>query len=821
MRSKKLSLTIGLIVILGIALIFIIKGFAKTGGAGGAGGARVAGVSAAEREKWISSITPVYTPSKNIVMGNFNNAPAVLVDNVPRPLVTGYHGYLFNEWGFVMKKDEAFHKKHLARLANAGVNTYQIGVVVDLPGGDIILDKPPMDGISSNQPDAVFLLWVVFRTKAEFFDKYPQDAVIFDDGTTGVWNSPGHALLNDPNIPRHSFASLNWEREAAQGMVNLAKAISTWEHKDKIIGAVIGVGAVAQGLWWGDYDYEAKSIDYSPVMRQRFVEFLQEKYQTDSALRKAWNDKNITFATVAIPTHKERGVDVPNSVNDIPPNEYDGDFGYFRDPDAGNNQKIVDYYTSMSMELGRRIIYLCRAFKQATDNRMIIGAFYGPIAILGYKQEGQSSFSEMLNSKWVDFWADPWSYQGRWEGEHIFVNAPMGSLVLRNKTYMIEGDLRTSDLKRRELGASKNPWGDLMAFRKSFLRMITNGVYGYWFEMEFDGWFENDKIFQGIKEASEISKIAMSLDRDRNTEIAVIYDGESLFYGAEWLDYIAIARQTIQGLGYMGADYETFATDDISNPELSKYKFFIFPNAFALKEKTRQEIKQYLQKDGNVILWSYGAGLINPDKSPRLSMKHIEELTGIKCGYTAGRKEARMNITKSADITANMPVGTVIGNFLRPVTLGNNPPERPWDAAPLQTNPQIYAEDDKAEVFATFTDTGKPGLVVKEMDGWTSIYAGSVAVPSQVLRNIAKKAKVHQYIDTDDMVYANKSFLGMHLATDGKKQIKLPKKMDVYDMFEKRLIGRDIDTFEVSAPKHSTVMYFMGDYDELSKLLKK
>ena len=86
-------------------------------------------------------------------------------------------------------------------------------------------------------------------------------------------------------------------------------------------------------------------------MRQRFVEFLQEKYQTDSALRKAWNDKNITFATVAIPTHKERGVDVPNSVNDIPPNEYDGDFGYFRDPDAGNNQKIVDYYTSMSMEL--------------------------------------------------------------------------------------------------------------------------------------------------------------------------------------------------------------------------------------------------------------------------------------------------------------------------------------------------------------------------------------------------------------------------------------------------------------------------------------
>jgi len=376
-------------------------------------------------------------------------------------------------------------------------------------------------------------------------------------------------------------------------------------------------------------------------------------------------------------------------------------------------------------------------------------------------------------------------------------------------------------LGRRELGASKDPWGDLMALRKSLIRLVTYNADRYWVEMEFAGWFENEKIFQGFKEASEISKLAMSLDRGRNAEIAVIYDGESLLYGAEWLNYIALIRQTIQGLGYMGTDYDIYSTDDISNPVMSNYRLFIFPNAFALKNKTRQEIKQNLQKDGNIILWSYASGLINTDRSPALSMGHMEELTGIKFGYVEGKKASSMKVTKTADITAELSEGAIIGDFLRPVTLFNNPPENPWKAAPLQTHPQIYAEDGKAETFAVFTDTGKPGLVVKEMNGWTSIYSGSVAVPSKVLRNIAKKANVHLYTDTDDIVYTNKSLLGMHLATEGKKQIKLPAKMDVYDLFEKRLIGKDIDTFEISAPKYSTVLFFTGDYCELEKIFTK
>ncbi|MGI6595697.1 MAG: InlB B-repeat-containing protein [Candidatus Ratteibacteria bacterium] len=725
----------------------------------------------------------------------------------PNTVFTGEH----------MNPSEAFHIQHLAELANAGVNIHQLEIMIDLPDG--IINFSEADDVATeilaHQSDAKFLLRVGFKAGNKFADKYPNDVVKFEDGEkTAYWTQPTQAYHPQDNPePRYSLASHKFERKAAEGLVNLAEALSTKPYKDSVIGAIIGAGTCSQWLWWGDFDYENHCIDFSDVMLERFKEYLQEKYVTVDALRTAWNNSSVTFDTITIPTKAERGSDMPNSLNDIPPVQYDeGQFGYFRNPGVGNNQRVVDYYISMSRELGRRMIYLCETFKKATDKKLLVGAFYGPTAILGYKIEGQSYFDEVLASEWIDFWLDPWSYQGRWEGEPLFINAPMGSLLLHNKTYLIEADLRTSELGRREFGAPKDAWGDLMMFRKSFIRSVTNGAYSYWFEMEFDGWFENDKIFQGIDEASKISTLAMSLDRTRNTEIAVIYDGASLLYASDWLDYIALVRQTIQGLGYMGADYETFSTMDISNPIMSNYKFFIFPNAFALSQSTRDAIDTYLKRDGNVILWVYAPGLINTDSST-LSVANMSSLTGMSFNYLTGRRDIAMEVTQAGDITENLPIGYEFGDFLRPTTSHNYPPENPYLAAPIQTYPQFYVEDVSADTFAIFSDTGKSGLAVKEFNDWTSVYCGTIAVPSSILRNIAKKAGVHLYTDTDDIINTNNSFLGMHTATEGAKQIRLPARMDVYDMFSKRLMGKDIDRFDVSVPIHSSILFFTGDYD--------
>ncbi|NLG12456.1 MAG: LamG domain-containing protein, partial [Elusimicrobia bacterium] len=507
------------------------------------------------RDEWIEDLEAVYIPTNPATMGNVSNNPGMLLNEVPIPGSTGYFGYLFTEYGFWQWPDVSSHETHLNKLTLAGVNIQQAEAWIDLdvPGGKVQMHMADeqISAILERNPETKFLLRVGFRAGDAFASRHPTEVVKFNDGTTGGhWNNPAQAYLTDPNTPRYSLASHVWERQAAQGLVDLAKVLSTKSYKDSVIGIIIGAGTCGQWLWWGDFNYETYCIDFSDIMLQRYKEYAEEKYVTVSALRAAWNNASVTFDTITIPTLAERGVDVPNSVSEFPPVSYQqGQFGYFRNPGVGNNQRVVDYYISMSRELSRRMIYLCRTFKTATDNKMLTGAFYGPTGIIGYKMEGQSYFDEVLASEWIDFWADPWAYQGRWEGEPLYVNAPMGSLLLHNKTYLIEADLRTSELGYRDLGSSLDEWGDLMMFRKSFIRSVTNGAYSYWFEMQFDGWFENDTIFQGIAEASEISTLAMSLDRTRNTEIAVIYDGASLLYASDWLDYIALVRQTIQGLG--------------------------------------------------------------------------------------------------------------------------------------------------------------------------------------------------------------------------------------------------------------------------------
>jgi hypothetical protein len=51
--------------------------------------------------------------------------------------------------------------------------------------------------------------------------------------------------------------------------------------------------------------------------------------------------------------------------------------------------------------------------------------------------------------------------------------------------------------------------------------------------------------------------------------------------------------------------------------------------------------------------------------------------------------------------------------------------------------------------------------------------------------------------------------------------VSLPAKCDVFDLFANRLVGKQIDRFEVSAPRGRTLLYFTGDYRELRSCLNQ
>ena len=76
--------------------------------------------------------------------------------------------------------------------------------------------------------------------------------------------------------------------------------------------------------------------------------------------------------------------------------------------------------------------------------------------------------------------------------------------------------------------------------------------------------------------------------------------------------------------------------------------------------------------------------------------------------------------------------------------------------------PTFVVEDAGATVAAHYTWDRLPGMAVKDMGDWTSIYVGSLHVPHELLAPIADRAGVHRYSEAGDIVYANDHFLAVH-----------------------------------------------------------
>jgi len=104
-----------------------------------------------------------------------------------------------------------------------------------------------------------------------------------------------------------------------------------------------------------------------------------------------------------------------------------------------------------------------------------------------------------------------------------------------------------------------------------------------------------------------------------------------------------------------------------------------------------------------------------------------------------------------------------------------------------------------------------PGMAVKEFPEWKSIYIGAPNVPSNLLRSIASYAKVHIYSYSDDVLYADRNFITIHAVKPGEKLICLPKKTDVYDAVENRLVAKEVTRFTDKFEAGETRLYYYGE----------
>ena len=101
----------------------------------------------------------------------------------------------------------------------------------------------------------------------------------------------------------------------------------------------------------------------------------------------------------------------------------------------------------------------------------------------------------------------------------------------------------------------------------------------------------------------------------------------------------------------------------------------------------------------------------------------------------------------------------------------------------------------------------------------TSVFCGTWRPDVKFLAEIARSAGVHLFSDTDDAVEANDRLVSLHARRAGTKTIRLPRRTDVVDVFARKVVARNVDSFSFDAALHSSHLFYYGE--DAETLLRK
>jgi hypothetical protein len=111
--------------------------------------------------------------------------------------------------------------------------------------------------------------------------------------------------------------------------------------------------------------------------------------------------------------------------------------------------------------------------------------------------------------------------------------------------------------------------------------------------------------------------------------------------------------------------------------------------------------------------------------------------------------------------------------------------------APLFT---LAADDiDGIEVLGQYADHAQPALALKRRGAAYDAWSGAGPVPGAVLRELARRAGVFIYSETDDPIYANRGLFGLYAHQGGQRTVRFPNNVVLQDVYctERQLPSRD------------------------------
>lgn len=550
--------------------------------------------------------------------------------------------------------------------------------------------------------------------------------------------------------------------DAQEGIQLFVTELKKKPYFNKFIGCHISGGHDGQ-FYTGGWP------DYSPAAVTSFRKWLKDIYKTDKELQKSWRDDTVSLATAAVPNYSKRRSTTS---------------ALFYNP--ATDQCYVDH-TRFQMEQGMVLRdEFAKAFKEAMGKSVVTLAW----ALGGGR--GQGTETIFMPSKNLDVLVAQPTYARRLPGYVGGMrNVPITSYKEHGKLLIKELDFRTWIRNNRDetyaqrLSTAENADAFKDIFRKEYMQMFASGM-GFWmYDIDQSG-FKDPGMLKSIKEGIDLY-IVYELNTKVNyrPDVAMVWVDESLLWEKQAINVnngITLDGYTNFYLGEAGFTFDNLYLNDIlQNPELQKYKVYIFKDAWRLTKQQRTQIEQKLQKDGKTLVWNYAAGYVGDDK---LSDTYVQELTKIKVAAEDMKQWPVLSVKKGSPLVDNMDgyIGTL---ETVAIALG-----RGVTAANEGINiPRFVVKDNDATVLATYSDN-RTAIAVKEFPAWTSVYFGILgSLDARLLNNVVKKAGGHVFLESGvGNVEFNGNVLGIHFLKNTNATIKLPFKCKVIDYDSKKVL---------------------------------
>lgn len=634
----------------------------------------------------------------------------------------------------------------LPELAKRNVNLIFVPVRFNWSGPDEY-DFSPMEQrlrwVLDAHPQARLIVRVqAWCMQPEWWMQANPEAVLHFGNMPGPrMKKPDHQTEAAP-----SLASDFWDSAGLPALSAIAGYLRAQDYSQQIVGYL--PTALNTNEWFLRSYHDQEVNDFCPAMQVAFGKYLRDEYGIEPGPK-------------PVPPRAARGY---------------GDFGqYLAEHPKDSHTTATAYYRFVNKLCADTILKITRTLRQAHEpDRIIVGTFYGYSHGLAnhywLPDSGHLALHRLLGSEGPDFTCSPLEYFTRNSREPGFGGLTWAqgtapdSGRLAGKGYYGEDDFSPSQ-GDAAMGwtSAGTPEEDAEQLRRNFAFALCKGQLLWWYDLH-GHWYEGKMRLNVVEQCTRIAHQATQRDREGVAQCAFIMDEEaSTHLTLDRENQRAVCWSSFyETAAHIGAPVDQYLLSDWERIPWHQYKIIFFPNSYCLTAQQRAKIHE-LKQGGRILVFTGGPGLIDPQDATAFDLDRLGEITGMHIVETPTVCQQRL--TFDCNLTGWESFGDQ--------TFGVH-----------QEMPVTFCVDDpQVEALAYYSGRGPVGLARRAFENWTCYYCSVPGLPGSFARTLLKEAKVHCYLDSDDVLYANKSYIAVHVRHGGMKTLHLPYAMKLVELF--------------------------------------